>query len=278
MTAGSRQGSVRGSVRGLAQLFRVTEKPIRMNEMRDKESLLPLPDASLAAMLRAARLAACGLTFSLALGLVLTNTAALAADDDDDDVGIEQKLIDKLMSGIQGRSMNNSGIDYRERSPLVIPPSLNLPPPAAEQVSAPNWPKDPEIKKRKLEREAKRKARIERQMDGSGQFPQVLKPDQLDGNVPRRAATGASAAIDPNEGPKKPSQLGYFGGIFSNLTGKSDESAPFTGEPERSSLSDPPPGYQTPSPTYSYGLGAGARQQQATEANPADGPLKPGKF
>lgn len=243
--------------------------------MRDKESLLPLPDVSLAAVLRAARLAACG----LALGLVLANTAALAADDDDDDdVGIEQKLIDKLMSGIQGRSMNNSGIEYRERSPLVIPPSLNLPPPAAEQVNAPNWPKDPEIKKRKLDREAKRKARIERQMDGSGQFPRVLKPDELDGNVPKRASTAPSAAIDPNEGPKKPSQLGYFGGIFSTLTGKSDESATFTGEPARSSLVEPPPGYQTPSPAYSYGLGTGARQQQAAEPNPVDGPLKPGKF
>ena len=31
--------------------------------------------------------------------------------------------------------------------------------------------------------------------------------------------------------------------------------ARFTGEPARASLTDPPPGYQTPSPDQPYGLG-----------------------
>lgn len=245
--------------------------------MREKESRLPLPDAPLATLLRAARLAAWGVALSLALGFVASHAALAADDDDDDELSIEQKLIDKVMSGIQGRSMSNSGIDYRERSPLVIPPSLSLPPPAVDQVSAPNWPKDPEIKKRKLEREAKRKARIERQMNGSGQFPQPLKPDQLDGNIPKRAGNSTYEPLDPNKGPEKPSQLGYFGGIFNTLSGKTDDSAPFTGEPPRTSLAEPPAGYQTPSPAYTYGVGGGARQQTA-EPNVIDGPLKPGRF
>jgi len=37
--------------------------------------------------------------------------------------------------------------------------------------------------------------------------------------------------------------------------GKKEETAKFTGEPPRSSLTDPPPGYQTPSPDQPYGLG-----------------------
>ena len=51
-----------------------------------------------------------------------------------------------------------------------------------------------------------------------------------------------------------PSELGFkgFGSIFS---GKKEESAKFTGEPARESLTDPPPGYQTPSPDQPYGLG-----------------------
>ena len=36
---------------------------------------------------------------------------------------------------------------------------------------------------------------------------------------------------------------------------KDDEVAKFTSEPPRASLTEPPPGYQTPSPDQPYGLG-----------------------
>jgi len=51
-----------------------------------------------------------------------------------------------------------------------------------------------------------------------------------------------------------PSQLsarkGLFGGIFEK---DPPEMTTFTGEPPRVSLTDPPPGYQTPSPDQPYG-------------------------
>ncbi len=56
--------------------------------------------------------------------------------------------------------------------------------------------------------------------------------------------------------PLPPSKLGtkkLFGWF-----GNKGEQAPFTGEPERSSLTQPPPGYQTPSPSYPYGLAGSA--------------------
>ena len=37
--------------------------------------------------------------------------------------------------------------------------------------------------------------------------------------------------------------------------GSKTETAPFKGEPTRESLTQPPPGYQTPSPNYAYGTG-----------------------
>ena len=46
--------------------------------------------------------------------------------------------------------VGGAGIDYRERSPLVIPPSMDLPPPGSAAAAAardPAWPKDPERKK-----------------------------------------------------------------------------------------------------------------------------------
>jgi hypothetical protein len=42
--------------------------------------------------------------------------------------------------------------------------------------------------------------------------------------------------------------------MFSSFK-KDGESATFTGEPPRSSLTEPPPGYQTPSPNQRYGIG-----------------------
>ena len=51
-----------------------------------------------------------------------------------------------------------------------------------------------------------------------------------------------------------PSALGFtgFGNIFG---GNKMEEAPFKGEPTRDSLTQPPPGYQTPSSSFAYGTG-----------------------
>ena len=71
--------------------------------------------------------------------------AARAGDDDEDDTTFEEKIIEGIMKGIGGTNMENQGIDYRERSPLVVPPKLDLPPPAADgRREGPNWPKDPD--------------------------------------------------------------------------------------------------------------------------------------
>jgi len=56
-----------------------------------------------------------------------------------------------------------------------------------------------------------------------------------------------------------PSELGTknpFGSLFSSFgPNKKAETAPFTGEPPRASMTEPPSGYQTPSPNYPYGMG-----------------------
>ena len=52
-----------------------------------------------------------------------------------------------------------------------------------------------------------------------------------------------------------PSQLGYTGGLSGMFGGNKTETAPFKGEPTRDSLTQPPPGYQTPSAAQPYGFG-----------------------
>src|SRR3954449_269442 len=105
------------------------------------------------ATMRALRLAA----LVLGIGLVVTAGAARAEDDEDDST-FEEKIIKQIMTGLGGTNMENTGIEYRERSPLVIPPRSDLPPPAAAaEAPLPNWPKDPEVKRRKELREARKK-------------------------------------------------------------------------------------------------------------------------
>jgi hypothetical protein len=187
-----------------------------------------------------------------------------------DDKTFEEKIIEGIMAGIGGTNMDNRGIDYRERSPLVVPPKLDLPPPEAAkgEIKDPNWPKDPDEARRKAAIAARKKAKPD-PIEAS----RILTPSEL--NVGRTAAP-VRTNNDPvqpgnsNTNPiLSPSQLG-FDGKFSNLFGGSKaEVAPFKGEPTRDSLTQPPPGYQTPSPNFAYGTGP--KESLNKEYNPAQG-------
>jgi hypothetical protein len=227
-----------------------------MSAMRKTESGGWMLRNSTNAPLRALRIAA----VTLGVGLVMTVGVARAQDaDDDDDKTFEEKIIGNLMAGIGATNMENRGIDYRERSPLVVPPKLDLPPPASTQaeVNVPNWPKDPDEARRKKAIAARKK---EKPKD-IYQTGMALKPDEL--NVARTApgtsgGTRDSESANPGSGSfnsLSPSQLGYNGGLLGMFHGNSAESAPFTGEPTRDSLTQPPVGYQTPSPNFAYGNG-----------------------
>src|SRR5215813_2023696 len=89
----------------------------------------------------------------LGVGLLMLAGAARAGDDDEDDKTFEEKVIEGLMKGIGATNMENSDINYRERSPLVVPPKIDLPPPssASTDKAVPNWPKDPDEARRRAE-------------------------------------------------------------------------------------------------------------------------------
>jgi len=125
---------------------------------------------------------------------------------------------------------------------------------ANSEVSDPNWPKDPDEARRQADRKARQKVK-----PSPMEAARPLTPAEL--NVGRTAAP-ARTNNDPvqpgnsfNNPILSPSQLG-FEGRFSDLFGGSkSESKTFTSEPPRESLTEPPPGYQTPSPNYAYGTG-----------------------
>src|ERR1700729_3614655 len=115
--------------------------------MRETEASGWLMRNSIEAPVRALRLAA----VTLGIGLIMTAGVARAQDADEDDKTFEEKIIEGIMRGVGGTNMDNQGIDYRERSPLVVPPRIDLPPPTntpADPKIA-NWPKDPDEAGRK---------------------------------------------------------------------------------------------------------------------------------
>jgi len=196
----------------------------------------------------------------LGVGLVCSAGLARAGDDDeDDDRTFEERIIDNLITGLGAKSMESPGIEYRERSPLVVPPRLDLPQPTSAEGAkvAPNWPKDPDEKRRK-EIAAARKKSGGRAVDPSV-AARLLTPKELDaGRIPasREKIDPVQPGVNPNQPTLSPSQLGFSGGLFGLLKGgSSSEQKPFTGEPTRKSLVEPPAGYQTPSPNYAYGSG-----------------------
>lgn len=201
------------------------------------------------------------------VGLVMTAGAARAQDDDGDDKTFEEKIIDNIMTGIGGTNMENRGIDYRERSPLVVPPKLDLPPPESlkSEITDPNWPKDPDEARRKAAIKARKKA-----APSLAEAARPLTPDEL--NVGRTAAPARtnSDPIQPgasNNPMLSPSQLGYDGGLFNLFKGNKSESTPFKGEPERETLTQPPAGYQTPSPNFAYGTGPDSQKSLNTHTD-----------
>jgi hypothetical protein len=221
--------------------------------MRETETSIWMVRSSTRPLLRAMRVSA----VALGIGLIMVCGAARAQDDEEeDDKTFEEKIIEGIMGGLGATNMENKGIDYRERSPLVVPPKLDLPPPAsATEVKAPNWPKDPDEARRKAAIEARKKEKKKDIVEDS----RPLSPAEL--NIGRTAARPRTNndPVQPgvsNNPVLSPSQLGFTGGL-SNLLGGSNkpETAEFKGEPTRDSLTQPPPGYQTPSPSFAYGTG-----------------------
>ncbi len=83
-----------------------------------------------------------------------------------------------------------------------------------------------------------------------------LLPSELaKGRAKRGVAPGPTTEF-PNVSQKElgtPNVFSFFSKAIS--PGDKEESKPFTQEPPRTSLLEPPPGYQTPASTFAYGVG-----------------------
>jgi hypothetical protein len=170
-----------------------------------------------------------------------------------------QRLLGKM--GLLEIPDEEGAIDYRERAPLVVPPSSALVAPRSSEDIAkynPDWPRDHDARKR-----SPAAKEFEKQVDEEFYSGRPLTPNELNrpGRLTRAEAARRDAAARRPEaqtagdeyaaGKERytPSQLGFKG-----WGSRTEEKVVFTGEPERKYLTDPPPGLLTPSPNAPYGV------------------------
>jgi hypothetical protein len=211
-----------------------------------------------------------------AVAVALTGAAAAQAENETSplDDAPDVQLFRSILSGLGVNRGNEPGIEYRERSPLVVPPQITLPPPESKSLAerTPNWPTDQDVKR------ARDYAKAQRKRDphySDVEDGRVLRPDEMTPGPRGRAPTVLGRTTTPEEGAKalSPSALGYVGNLLSSVFDKDkSESVPFTGEPPRTALTEPPPGYQTPSPSYGYGAGRSVDKPKAFD--PMDQPAR----
>jgi hypothetical protein len=219
----------------------------------------------------------------LALSAATAPGVARADDDDPDDNPVarwERKFWNGIVRGL-GLKGDEPSIDYRERSPLVVPPSRDLPPPQAKAGPRdPAWPVDPDAKRAKDLAAAKKK----RNAAGHGfdQLERRSAPIPLDELNPPGTPGAPTTASDRSNAPQErqgdrllPSELGYSGGLFSwsgfGFGPKKPEVGTFTREPPRTDLTAPPTGYQTPSAAQPYGVTPRVEYGRAEPHDPARG-------
>jgi len=189
---------------------------------------------------------------SAALGLAVFATCAqgvaYAADDEDSMWNLDRRIFDSFLQSLGLKNAYEKEIEYRERSPLVVPPSRSLPKPEAAGARSPAWPSDPDVKRRADT--AKRKREEAYSSFDPDRDAAPLSPSELRKG---RSATNGSAGTEDKE-LRNPSDLGYKGGLWNFFSGRNDDVSTFTQEPPRTSLIAPPAGYQTPSRAQPYGL------------------------
>jgi hypothetical protein len=144
-------------------------------------------------------------------------------------------------------------IDYRERPPLVVPPSQNLRPPveaAAPDQRRANWPQDPDVVARRKAAEDARKPVFVDSITGREVPPaRRLTVDE----VRAGRVAGQEVVRTPQQFQDDRSRANVLGGLAtlremdrqSAASGTPDGSLPRT-EPRREFLTDPPTGIRRP--------------------------------
>jgi hypothetical protein len=191
-----------------------------------------------------------GLALSAAAALWLGFASAPALAGDDGAAPIWESF-GSLFSLGGDKDKDEKVIEYRDQPRLVLPPRMELPPPAAPPTaSATDWPRDPDIEAIKRAKAEKNKIRT---MNGDPMHNLIDRGKVEDGVVTtkytagmgpsdRRCAAGPGQTCNDDGAPKAAINWNPLSWV-----GIQKKAATVLGpEPDRTSLTDPPLGYRAP--------------------------------
>lgn len=168
----------------------------------------------------------------------------------------EPNEIAKVLGAIGLLELPKDPIDYSERSPLVVPPTADLPKPGSnENMRAlnPEWPVDQDLKhQRAAAKEAKKPIDAPNDLFYGGRLMEPKDWKQAKSKGRGEGPELWSDAAKHEVYRLSPTELGFKGW-------NKKQELTFTKEPARTSLLQPPPGYQTPSRNAPYGIVEGEK-------------------
>ena len=171
-------------------------------------------------------------------GIILAWSAPARAGDDG-----QAPIWDSLGGLVSfGMAPPSDPIDYRERGKLVLPPKVELQPPAAPAQKVASWPNDPDLLKVQKKREfLKNYVTRSPSHDNADGYGRPLRPDQLKSE----GATLDGATGDPRC-RRDPAECHFIGASLLEKMGiiKEKDTVIAGEEPEREWLTDPPTGYR----------------------------------
>lgn len=179
----------------------------------------------------------------LALAGCSSSTSGFTDEGSDDNVGIEQNLIKGLMTSMGAIDPREKPIEYKPRSPLVVPPQRNLPTPQNQDalLNAHNFPRNQEDVDREFARNAAKNAGDPGRAMTLGEQARFRLPSGTQAKITR--------PVDEREAsrPLTPAEMAGQGEATRAAMAEVEGSSAPLNQRKRRLLTDPPEAYRTPS-------------------------------
>jgi hypothetical protein len=184
----------------------------------------------------------------LAGGLLLATTPAFAQ---------EGMLFKNLVDGMGLFGRDKADIEYKQRAPLVVPPSSTLPKPQEAGASrSAAWPDDPDVARRKAERDSSNILFQNTESYRANTRPLMSQEELRRGRVTGRSNGPEGVVEEHNTYNNQIAPIRVGREMAARQAQVDTSNLQYGTEPSRRYLHEPPTGYRRPAGTAALGPGA----------------------
>jgi hypothetical protein len=184
----------------------------------------------------------------LASGLLLATTPAFAQ---------EGMLFKNLVEGMGLFGRDKADIEYKQRAPLVVPPSSSLPKPQEAGASrSAAWPDDPDVARRRADRDSSHIVFQNTESYRANTKPLLSQEELRRGRVTGRTNGPAGIVEEHNTGNNQIGPIRVGREMAARQAQVDTSNLEYGTEPRRQYLHEPPTGYRRPAGTAALGPGA----------------------